>query len=593
MAKGKLSIHSENILPIIKKWLYSEKDIFIRELISNSTDAISKLRIIAGRENITLNEMRIDIHIDKENKTIKIFDTGIGMTGEEIEKYIAQIAFSGAEDFIEKYESKDEKDQIIGHFGLGFFSSYMVAKKVEIHSLSYQKEAKASHWICDGSSDYELLESDKTSIGTEITLHISEDSEEYLDESKLNQIVKRFCPYLPYPIYINDQHINNKDPLYLKPASECSNEDYLSFYKELYPFEKDPVFWIHFNVDYPFNLKGILYFPHIEPNYDLNKSEIKLFCNRVFVSNDCKEILPKHLMILKGALDSPDIPLNVSRSFLATDHTVRKLASHISKKIASQLKSKYLSDKEAFIKIWKEIEIIIKLSILQDGEFYDKVKDCFLFETLNGSFVTIKEYLEQNKDKTQDKIFYVHANQKDSSLTKLYKEKNIDILLLNPYIDASVISFLEPKESCKFERIDGNLDALINSENKEEENEETINFIKEVIDSESFSIETKSFESKTLPGIIHTSEEERRFADFMKMAQNQTLPMKKSLILNNSHPLMQKALELKDTSPEMAKNLIQHLYDSTRLAQNEVLAEELPSILERSSNLISFLSSSL
>ena len=366
MKKNHLSINSENILPIIKKWLYSEKDIFLRELVSNATDAINKLKLINAANK---DSFRIDIQIDKDNKTISISDNGIGMNEEEVKKYIAQIAFSGAEDFLEKYKTHDEKDQIIGHFGLGFYSAYMVANKVEVDTRSYIEKEAPVLWSCDGSSEYFLSKSKRTDTGTTIILHINKENEEYLDKNVLLKILNNFCLFLPYPIYLNDQHINNEYPLYLKSPSECTEKEYLEFYRKLYPLNPDPIFWVHLNVDYPFNLKGILYFPKIGQSFDANKNAIKLFCNRVFVSDNCKDLLPDFLMILQGAIDSPDIPLNISRSFLQMDSTVRKLSSHISKKISDRLSSLYKLDKEKFTSYWPSIETVIKLGILQDEKF--------------------------------------------------------------------------------------------------------------------------------------------------------------------------------------------------------------------------------
>nr|NGX63569.1 Chaperone protein HtpG [Candidatus Anoxychlamydiales bacterium] len=341
----KLAINSENILPIIKKWLYSEKDIFVRELVSNSSDAISKLKIIDS----TINDLKIEIKIDKKEKTLTIIDTGLGMSYEEVEKYISQIAFSGAEEFFKKYESGDQKDQIIGHFGLGFYSAFMVSEKVEITTQSHDESKESVFWVSDGSAKYKIEKRKKLKVGTEVKLFIDKDNLEFLDEDKIKSILLKYCPFFSYPIYLNDKHINNKDPLWLKNPQECSDKEYIEFYKELYPFDADPIFWIHLNIDYPFNLKGILYFPKITNNFDLNKSHVKLFSNRVFVSESAKDILPKFLAVLKGAIDSSDIPLNVSRSYLQIDPNIKKLSNHISKKVVNRLSNLYKLDKDKFI----------------------------------------------------------------------------------------------------------------------------------------------------------------------------------------------------------------------------------------------------
>ena len=464
MEKKDLSINSENILPIIKKWLYSEKDIFIRELVSNATDAINKLKIIDPKLE---KKFRIDISVDKKAKTLTISDNGIGMTAKEIEKYISQIAFSGASDFLEKYKSKDEKDQIIGHFGLGFYSAYMVSKKVTIDTLSYQDNEKASFWSCDGSSTYFIDTGKRKNRGTTITLHIDDENEEYLDENRVKNILTKFCPYLPFAIHVNDKHINNKSPLWQEKASDLKDKDYLTFFKELYPFEEDPIFWIHIDVDYPFHLKGILYFPKIKRDFDFNKNSIKLFCNRVFVSDNCRDIFPEYLMVLKGAIDSPDIPLNVSRSYLQTDRTIKQLGLHISKKICDKLKKLFINDREKFIKSWENIETIIKLGILQDEKFYERSKDFLIFKEVNtDSWITIEEYLSRNKDKVENKIFYTSDN--NSHFLKIYKEKQIDVLFLNQHLDTAVINFLENKlKNEKFQRIDGAIDDSIIDKSKE------------------------------------------------------------------------------------------------------------------------------
>ena len=377
MRQNNLSIHSENILPIIKKWLYSDKDIFLRELVSNACDALNKVRIILG----DVGEFKVSISIDAKGRTITVADTGIGMSEEEVEKYIAQIAFSGAEEFVEKYKSQTEKDPIIGHFGLGFYSAYMVAAKVEIDTLSYLPDAKPVFWSCDGSSSYSIGAGKRESRGTQITLQIDEQSSEYLEESKLRELLHRHCSFMPFPIDLNGKALGNQEPLWLKSPNECTEKEYLTFYRQLFPTDPEPIFWIHLNVDYPFHLQGILYFPKIHRKFDTNESAIKLFCNRVFVSDNCKDILPDFLMILRGAIDSPDIPLNVSRSYLQVDKNVRQLSSHISKKVSDKLNQLYKTDREKYIASWPDIEMIVKLGLLQDEKFYDKIKDILIWKT--------------------------------------------------------------------------------------------------------------------------------------------------------------------------------------------------------------------
>jgi molecular chaperone HtpG len=337
MTEGTLKINTEKLLPIIKKWLYSDKEIFLRELVSNACDALSKLKILREQGEIEFSddELKIDIRLDAEAKTLTISDTGIGMTAEEVEKYIAQLAFSGAEDFLSKYEGSEEKNQVIGHFGLGFYSAYMVSSKVEIDTLSYQERAEPAHWVCDGTSSYTLDKGTRAERGTTITLHIED--EDFLEEARIASLLSRYCAFLPYPIHLEGEHINHKDPLWLKSPADCTEEEYLEFYRQLHPMEPEPIFWVHLNVDYPFHLKGILYFPHIHNRFDFQKKPVKLFCNRVFVSDNCSDLIPEYLSIMRGAIDSPDIPLNVSRSYLQMDKTVRSLSNHIAKKVADRL----------------------------------------------------------------------------------------------------------------------------------------------------------------------------------------------------------------------------------------------------------------
>jgi len=578
-----LSIHSENILPIIKKWLYSEKDIFIRELVSNSADAIAKLKIIDSKAN----NFRIDITIDKTKKTITISDNGIGMTFDEVEKYISQIAFSGAEDFLKKYESGNKKDQIIGHFGLGFYSAFMVSEKVEIKTQSYDKEQKAVFWECDGSSKYKIHTIEKASKGCEITLYIENDSEEYLEEEKIKSILLKYCPYFAFPIYLNDKHINNKDPLWLKNASSCTDKEYIEFYKDLYPFDQDPIFWVHLNIDYPFNLKGILYFPKITTNYDLNKNYVKLFSNRVFVSDNTKDILPKFLTILKGAIDSLDIPLNVSRSYLQMDKTVKQLSNHISKKISSKLSTLYKLEKDKFISHWPDIEVIIKLGILDDENFYEKAKDFLIFENHNNSWTTIEDYLQRSNAK--DKVFYCQKN-KFCSLLKLYEEKKIEILFLNPYIDAAIITFLEHKLNIKFHRIDSTLDPSILDPSKEKNildsegrtiSSKIAEFMKNALEK-TIEIEAKSLKDNTLPCFIMMNEEERRFNDYMQFSQNISNPIKQTLVINTNSKLIDQIYKLNNKKPDLAKRLAKELYDKTRLNQSELKETDIANLISNS-----------
>lgn len=599
MVEKTLSIDSNNILPIIKKWLYSDKDVFLRELVSNSCDAVKKLKILRdqGKADVSDEEFRIDIKVNKEEKTITISDTGIGMTSDEVEKYIAQIAFSGAKDFVEKYQSNNEKDQIIGHFGLGFYSAYMVSSTVDLDTLSYQQKAKPAFWSCDGSSTYALEDGKRETRGTTITLHINEDSTEYLEESKIKEMLSTFCTFLPVPIYVNEEQINHKDPLWLKNPSDCTDKDYIDFYHTLHPMDPDPIFWIHLNVDYPFNLQGILYFPKMTKKFDPNQSSIKLFCNRVFVSDQCKDLLPDYLMVLKGAIDSTDIPLNVSRSSLQMDKTVRQLASHISKKITDRLSTLYKTDREKFIAAWEDIELIVKLAILQDDRFYEKAKEFLLFKNSLDEWTNVIDYLERNKEKSPDKIFYALKENKQGSFINLYKEKNLEVLEVNSYIDTPIISYLETKHApAKFQRIDGAVDENLIDSSREKtvldssgrsEAANIADFIKKSLDSEGLEVEAKSLASDEIPGFFVIDEDKRRLRDYFMMTQGQELPPEpKKFVVNTNNPLVTLSHKLKAKKPELAKDLVNQLYNLASLSQKELKPNELTSFVSDSQKLL-------
>ena len=504
MTKKTLSIHSENILPIIKRWLYSDKDIFSRELVSNACDAIHKMKILSdqGLANANEDEFKIEIKIDKEKKTLTFTDTGIGMTAEEVEKYIAQIAFSSAEEFLEKYKSEKESDQIIGHFGLGFYSAYMVAEKVEIQTLSYKEGSKPVFWSCDGSSEYTISEGSKQTRGTEITLFINDDNEEFLEEPRLSKTLEHYCAFLPYPIFLGEKRINTHFPLWIKAPSECTEQDYLEFYRYLYPMQEDPLFWVHLNVDYPFHLKGILYFPKLRQDFDLKKNAVKLYCNRVFVSDDCKDVVPNYLAVLQGIIDSPDIPLNVSRSYLQMDKTVRQLGSHISKKVSDSLTTLYKTDRERFIKCWQDVSLIVKMGVLEDEKFYERVKPILIWKIVDGDWTTVEDYLERNRTKTNDKILYTRDEKQLSHIQSIYKEKNIEILCANSPVDTYLISNLERKITpAKFQRIDGGIDenlldksrekSVLDAEGKTEASR-LADFIRSKLSDKQIEVEAKS-----------------------------------------------------------------------------------------------------
>lgn len=597
--QGKLKIHTENILPIIKKWLYSDKEIFLRELVSNACDAIQKCKILREQKllNVADEEFRIDIHVDKEGKTLSIKDTGIGMTADEVEKYIAQIAFSGAEEFLSQYKTASEQDQIIGHFGLGFYSAYMVAKTVDIETLSYQQGAAPVLWSCDGTQDFEINPGSRKERGTTIILHIDQESEEFLDETRIRTILQQYCAFLPVPIYLNDHHLNAKQPLWLKPANECTTEEYLDFYRSLYPMEPDPIFWIHLNVDYPFNLKGILYFPKITRRFDWNRSQIKLFCNRVFVSDNCKDLIPDYLMVLRGAIDSPDIPLNVSRSYLQMDRTVRQLATHISKKITDRLNTLYTTEREKFLHAWPDIETIVKLGVLQDEKFYERAKECLIWENLDGDWTTAEQYLERNRSKTDGKIFYVSEEKSNSPCIDLYKEAGIEILQAAALIDTPLINFLEDKlENAKFQRIDGAIDASILDTSREKtlldaegktEAAHIADFIRSKLSD--VEVEAKSLAADHVPAFIMIDEEMRRMKEALALSSQQlpsTFGGKKTFVVNTNNRLIQALFRLKTEKPELASEVVHHLYDLSLLSQKEFDPATLAQFVTRSNRVL-------
>ena len=592
MVQGTIKIHSENILPIIKKWLYSDKDIFVRELISNACDAVSKLRTITEDQT---QDWRIDLVIDKENRTLTFSDNGIGMTGEEVEKYIAQIAFSGAEDFVKKYQSNKEEDQIIGHFGLGFYSAYMVAETVKIETLSHEEGAESVLWSCDGSSTYTLEKSERATRGTSVILALSKEEEEYLDPTRMREILNSYCSFLPYPIYLNGSCINEKPPLWMKNPVECTDQEYLEFYRTLFPTEREPLFWVHLNVDYPFHLKGILYFPKISQESDLKKESIKLFCNRVFVSDNCKDLLPDFLMILRGAIDSPDIPLNVSRSYLQMDRTVRQLGSHIAKKISDRLSALYRSEKEKFLSYWEDIETIIKFGALQDEKFYERAKEFLVYKNSEMNWTTLEEYRERHPEQP---IYYAFE---EGHFLDLYREKNIEVLFIrDTLIDQALIQMLERKTGAHFKRIDSHMDEMILDPSKEKglldaegrsEAARLAEFFKKKLDVEQLDVEAKSLASASIPAFLMLKEEERRMRDslayqnreFMKQARSFIKP---TFVINTNSKLINAIHAVEKTDPGLAQQMAREVYDLACLSQKEMEPEGMSEFVARSTSVL-------
>ncbi len=608
--KGNISIHTENIFPIIKKWLYSDKDIFIRELISNGCDAISKYKRLVSLGETQENEnekYKVIVSLNKDNKTLKIIDNGIGMTEEEIKKYITQVAFSGAEDFIEKYKDKmDEGTDIIGHFGLGFYSAFMVAKRVQIDTLSYLKESEAVTWICDGGTEYEVFPcDDKKERGTTITLFIEDDSNEFLELYKVRQIIEKYCSFLPIEIYLEEEGhevkeeenkpLNDITPLWIKSPKDCTDEEYKEFYKKVFMDFNDPLFWIHLNVDYPFNLKGILYFPKLKHELEATEGQVKLYNNQVFVADNIKEVIPDFLLLLKGTIDCPDLPLNVSRSFLQKDKDVVKISKHIVKKVADKLVGLYKNERESFNGFWKDIQIFIKYGCLRDESFYDKIKDIIIFRRLNGEYITLNEYLENNKDKHENKVFYVTDEKQQSQYIKMFKEADLDALILDCSIDNHFISFLESKEnSVTFVRIDSDISETLKndeSEDLKEANTKLEKLFKEATLNKVNSIKVENLKNSGTPAIILVSEQSRRMLEMSKMFGGMEMPNmfveEKTLVINNNNSIIKKLASLDYENKKDDINLIcKYILDLALISNKGLNAEEMNDFINRSNELL-------
>lgn len=594
MRQGTLNIHSENILPIIKKWLYSEKEIFIRELVSNAQDAVQKRTILEGRNEVhkSSSEHKVQVEIDATNKKLIFKDTGIGLTADEAEKYLAQIAFSGAEEFIKTYQLNDT---FIGHFGLGFFSAFMVADKVEVISLSAQKGATAICFTSDGSSSYTIEESEKTEPGTEVILSISKENEEFLDPVKIRACLERFCSFLPYPLFFQTEQINAQAPLWQKRPQECQESEYKHFYRTLYPFETDPLFWIHLNVDYPFHVQGILYFPKISPSFDWKKEHIRLFCNRVFVSDDCKDILPEYLMLMRGIIDSPDIPLNVSRSHLQVDKTVRQLAAHISKKVFDALKTLLRTDRDRYEAAWESIAPIVKLGFLQDEKNIEHVKQLLLFPTTDGKKMLLEELISGNEKKT---LFYCDMGHEKGHLAQAFQSSGHPVLVLTSPMDLPLMARLEEKQVATFKRLDAiahdtlfdpDREKTILDESGKTESSHIAQFFKQALSSDQgIEVVARSLSTNQLPAIFSLNEEERRFRDYMTkvLAQETHVQPKATFVLNTNNPLIAAIYKMRDKDPKLAQDMVRNLYDVTRLSHHELKSEELSQCVDRWQTLI-------
>ncbi|RGZ67731.1 molecular chaperone HtpG [Eubacterium sp. AM49-13BH] len=657
---GNLSINSQNIFPIIKKWMYSDHDIFYRELVSNACDAITKLKklsMIGEYEAPDDIDYKIEIKLSAKDKTIKIIDNGIGMTKEEVDEYINQIAFSGAEAFLEKYKDKANDDQIIGHFGLGFYSAFMVADQVTIDTLSFKDGAESVHWSCDGGTEYDISEGTKAAPGTEITLYLNEDSYEFANEYKAKEVLDKYCSFMPVPIFVTNEDageqteeipeeevtekdtvldtfikdavteevekedgtketvekvpakkmakivkrpvaINDIHPLWTKHPNECSDEDYKEFYRKVFHDYKEPLFWIHLNMDYPFNLKGILYFPKINTEYESIEGTIKLYNNQVFVADNIKEVIPEFLLLLKGVIDCPDLPLNVSRSALQNDGFVKKISDYITKKVADKLSGMCKTDKENYEKYWDDINPFIKFGCLKDEKFAEKMNDYIIFKNLDGKYLTLKECLEENKEKHENTVFYVTDEVEQSQYINMFKNEGIDAVILTHNIDQPFITNMESKnENLKFKRIDADLSDSFKEETSKDElkdmTEKLSKTFKDALGKENLTVNVEKLKDASISSMITLSEESRRMQDMMKMygmagmdpnmfgAEGQTL------VLNANNDLVKYVAE--HTDGENTKIICEQLYDLAMLSHAPLSPEQMTGFIARSNKIMELL----
>ncbi len=604
--KGTISINTENIFPIIKKWLYSDKDIFLRELVSNAIDAISKLQHVNIVEQLKLVEdYAVDISVDKDRGTLTVKDNGIGMTADEVRRYINQVAFSSAEEFVKKFKDIEDTNQIIGHFGLGFYSTFMVSKNVEIRTLSYQDGASGVHWSCDGSTSYELEEVDKKDRGSEITLHLSDEEKEFLDPVRIREILKKYCNFLQYPIRLAGDQVNDRNPLWTKTPSDVSEEDYKTFYQKLYPFAEEPLFWIHLNIDFPFNLKGILYFPKLNTEFDVSKSHIKLFCNQVFVTDNCPELIPEFLTPLQGCLDAPDLPLNVSRSYLQNEPQVRKIREVIAGRVASKVNDLGKGEKEVFGKIWEDIHTFVKYGMIRDEKFHDKVKDQIIYRIAGGKeYTTLPDYLQRAAASHENKVFYSNDEAAQTTYLKLFKKQEMEVLVLDALIDSHFIQHLEMKNpDVTFKRVDSELTEnlleageekkIITGPDQKSDDERVEAIFKEILVEKSHQVKVQGLKDDSVPAVILLPEENRRMQELTRMMGAKEMdPFKESTFLvNSANPLVKNLLRIDQAGKkEDARLLIDQIYDLAYLSHKTFDKERMEAFLERSNKVLEMLS---
>ncbi|NLJ66736.1 MAG: molecular chaperone HtpG [Clostridiales bacterium] len=614
---GNISVHTENIFPIIKQWLYSDKDIFLRELVSNGNDAIQKLKRLSDLGQADLGGQpffKVEVVLDKDNGIVQVVDNGIGMTRDEVKKYINQVAFSSAREFLEKYKDQSgEANQIIGHFGLGFYSAFMVADKVQIDTLSWEEGAEPVRWTSETGMDYTMEVSDsRTQRGTTITLHISEDSKEFLEGYRLREILNKYCSFLPVEIYFRDVKEKKKDdgeaprpindirPLWLKHPNDCTDEEYREFYQKVFHDFRDPLFWIHLNVDYPFNLKGILYFPRLNNQFETLEGQIKLYSNQVFVADNIKEVIPEFLMLLKGTIDCPDLPLNVSRSFLQNDGQVQKISSYISRKVADKLASLFKSERENYNKYWDDINPFIKYGCMRDQKFYEQVKDYIIFKTLDDEYTTLKDYLDKNREKHENQVYYVNDETQQAQYIRLFKEQDLDAVYLNNIIDTHFISFLEMNEgSVKFKRVDSDISQSLKDD--QEKGDEKVDrktdktlekLFKEAIDKDDLKIEIEGLKNRDIPAMVLLSEESRRMEEMIQrfgdMGMNYPMPKEETLIINRSSDLVKSLIKLSEdeSRKDDLRMICRHIYDLALVAHKPLSSEEMMDFIERGNKIL-------
>lgn len=621
MQSGKINVQTENIFPVIKKFLYSDHDIFLRELVSNAVDATQKLRTLVrlGKAQVDMADETIEVIVNKEDKTIKVIDKGIGMTADEVQKYITQIAFSSAEEFLEKYKGTDSAN-IIGHFGLGFYSAFMVSDSVDIFTKSYQEGAQAVHWSCDGSPNYEMEECEKSSHGTEIVLHVTDEEAEFLEENRIIQLLKKYCRFLPVPIRCGNEKywdkpegeekevemerpriINNVNPLWKQSPANLKQEDYLSFYRELYPMTFDePLFQIHLNVDYPFNLTGVLYFPKVKNQLEVQKNKVQLYCNQVFITDQLDGVIPEFMQLLHGVIDSPDIPLNVSRSFLQSDASVKKISAHISKKVSDKLEEMFKNDREDFEKKWEDIKIFIQYGSITDEKFWDRAKSFFLLKNVEGKYFTLDEYKTYietlQKDKNETLVYLYAADaEKQHIYIQSAQERGYDVLLMDSILDAHFINMLEQKlEKSKFARVDADvIDKLIEKEDSlisklsEEERKNLSEIFENSVEKEKFTVVVESLNDTDLPVMIMQNEFMRRFQDMERLSGQNGMYGRfehYNLVVNDNNEVIVNLLKEEDA--EKKSQMTQQLVDLALLSQNMLTGEKLSQFVRRSLDFI-------